>query len=548
MKLDYLQSIGVDTIWLSPHYASPMVDEGYDISNYQDINPLFGTLADVDELIEQCHNRQMKIIFDLVAAYTSDQHEWFQESCSATEGKPKRDWYIWRPAKVDSNANRKPPTNWASSFGGSAWEWNEEREQYYLHTYTKQQPDLNWRDEECRKAIYENAIEFWLKRGLDGFRVDTCNIYSKPEIFTDAPITKPEAEWQSPDSIIANGPPIHEYLKEMGQIFEKYNAVSVGELGRSTDTKEALKYVSSSAKELSMVFLFDVVNMARVKGEKFSPKPWTVCELAKLTQKLQTYVDDHDAWQTTLLESHDTARSVSRFGNDSLKFHSASSKMLCVYMTMLSGTLILYQGMEIAMTNIPSFWSQGEYFDVQTINFLKEQREKGKSETEINQLMRGVNLLARDNARTPIQWNDGPNAGFTAANAKPWMRINDNYKQINIRQQEKDKDSVLNFYRKAITVRKQYPDLFIYGRFSLLLDYDDKHKNTKVLAFTKINQSTFGKTANRLAKAVVLLNFSAEIQEVPVDDLEQGKIILSNYSPHDPTERLQPYESRVMLV
>lgn len=520
-----------------------MIDEGYDVSDYQDINPLFGTLADADKLIKNCHDREMKVIFDLVVAYTSDQHKWFQESRSS-KTNPKQDWYIWRPARIDKKGNKAPPTNWASSFGGSAWEWNEIRQEYYLHTYTKQQPDLNWRNKECRKAIFENAIEFWLIRGLDGFRVDTCNIYSKPEHFLDAPITNPESQWQSPDSIIANGPHIHEYLKEMGNVFKKYNAVSIGELGRSTSTKEALKYVDSSAKELSMVFLFDVVNIGRVKGEKFSMKSWTVSELAKLTHQLQTYVDGHNAWQTTLLESRDTARSVSRFANDSLKFHSVSGKLLCLYTTMLSGTLFLYQGMEIAMTNVPSFWSQDEYVDVQTINFLKGLRKSGKSETEINQSMKGVNHLARDNARTPLQWDDGPNAGFTVASSKPWMRINDNFKHINVAKQGKDKDSVLNFYRKAIAIRKQFSNLFIYGKFNLLLDYDGKHKDVKILAFAKTAQSQ----SAAAKKAVVLLNFSAETQHIPIPDLGKISIILSNYPHSYPSNNLQPFEGRVLIV
>jgi oligo-1,6-glucosidase len=242
------------------------------------------------------------------------------------------------------------------------------------------------------------------------------------------------------------------------------------------------------------------------------------------------------------LENHDTARSVSRFGNDLLKFHSVSSKMLCLYTTTLSGTLFLYQGNEIGMTNIPSFWSQEEYLDVQTINFFKEQRENGKSETEINQLMKGVNLLARDNARTPVQWNDGPNAGFTKEGVKPWMRINDNYKHINVAQQEKDKESVLNFYRKAIAVRKQYSALFMRGKFSLLLDYDgNNHKDSTILAFTKTSSDNF-------EKAIILLNFSAEIQEVQIENVNGAQIILCNYLPIHPFEKLQPYEGRVILT
>ncbi|PWN32586.1 maltase malt, partial [Meira miltonrushii] len=541
-KLDYLKSLGINTIWLSPHYASPMIDEGYDISDYEDINPIFGTVQDTEHLIKECHSRGLRIIFDLVINHTSDQHKWFLESRSSKEN-PKRDWYIWRPARY-VDGKRMPPTNWESAFSQSTWEWDEKTEEYYLHMFAVEQPDLNWRNTDCRSAILKSSMEFWLERGLDGFRVDTCSLYAKPEQLVDAPITKP-GYLQTAWDLIVDGERIHEYLGMMGKLLAKYDAMTVGELSRLPN-KEVLKYISFARNELSMVFAPDValVGMDGQEGH-FKTAPWNVAQIATNTEKLQTLFDDNDGWTTSFLENHDLGRSVSRFASHAEKHHADACKMLSLYTTLLSGTPFYYQGQEIGMTNVPLEWDLSEYLDIATVNFIKALRESGKSDKDIEKFKPNINLLARDNARTPVQWTDGPNAGFTKEGVKPWMRVNDNFKTINVASQIDDPNSILNFYRKAIELRKKYPALFVYGKYSNALDYSDPKSDEKVFAFVKGLRKDA--SADGQKRAIVLLNFSDQEQGVKITGLESGKVALSSHDEVKPDALLQPYEGRVLL-
>lgn len=542
-KLDYVKSLGANTIWVSPHYASPMIDEGYDVSDYEAVNPMFGDVADAERLIKECHSRQMRIIFDLVINHTSDQHNWFQESRSSKEN-PKRDWYIWRPARYDDKGNRLPPNNWASNFSQSAWTWDEKTEEYYLHLFAVEQPDLNWTSEECRKAIYKSAMEFWLERGVNGFRVDTVNMYSKPMDFPDAPITVPDSDIQPALSLYCNGPEMHKYMREMGAILARYDAMTVGELPCTSEPARVLDYVSFASNELSMVFQFDTVDLGKSPNDIFAFKPWTLTDLKDITTKWQTFIDHNDGWTTAFIENHDQGRSVSRFASDMPEHHAAASKMLALLTTCSSGTPFIYQGQELGMTNVPLSWDAKEYLDLNTINYIKRLRQAGKSEAEINKAMTWINLHARDNARTPVQWSAEPNAGFTKPDVKPWMRVNDNYTQINAANQLEDPESILHFWQKALSLRTTHPSIFAHGIFSV-----HEKDDANVFAFLKTAQKQPNSSPDAPKKALVLLNFSNKQQIVRLPaDVKDASVAISSHKTVDASSSLQPYEGRVLVI
>ncbi|UZJ54096.1 hypothetical protein CBS101457_003416 [Exobasidium rhododendri] len=535
-KLDYIKSLGANTIWLSPHYASPMIDEGYDISDYNAINPMFGTLADAEQLIKECHDRGLRCLFDLVVNHTSDQHAWFKESRSSRHN-PKSDWYIWRPAKHDESGKRMPPNNWSSNFSQSAWTWDETREEYYLHLYCIEQPDLNWTSEDCRKTIYHSAIKFWLDRGLDGFRCDTINMLSKPMNFPDAAILDRHSFIQPASDLYCNGPDIHTYLKEMGQIFKQYDAMTVGELPHTCDVSKVEEYVSLAREELSMVFQFDGVDLGRKATDKFTAVPYKLGQLKGLTSKWQKMMSGHsDSWTTSFIENHDQGRSVSRFADDSLPHQRESAKMMAMYVLCQSGTPFVFQGQELGMTNIPLDWPESDYLDVNTINYLRKIRAEGVSEERIKkQLWPNINRVARDNARTPMQWSDEEHAGFSTST--PWMRVNENYKRINAAQQLDDPDSVFHFWQRMIALRKEHMDLFTYGDFDL-----HEPCNESVFSFVK--------TATSGQKALVLLNFSTDDHPVTLPPgleacMLQKTVSTRHISSH--TEGLGAYEGRVVV-
>ncbi|KAM3420910.1 hypothetical protein BST61_g4145 [Cercospora zeina] len=377
-------------------------------------------MNDMDKLIEEIHARGMRLILDLVINHTSDEHRWFKESRSSKDS-PKRDWFIWRPAWY-KDGNRMPPTNWQSFFGGSAWEWDETTKEYYLHVFAKQQPDFNFENEAARKALYAEFMTYWLEKEIDGFRVDTCALYSKDQSFPDAPIEDPDSELQYPRDIAVNGPRIHEFLKEIGGLVSRYDAITVGEYG-AAPIETTLKYVSKSRNELNMVFLFDILDVGMGRPYRFdvAPRSWNLPSITAAIAKTQSLINGTDAWTTVFLENHDIARSVSRYGDDgSPENWAMSAKMLSIIQSTLSGTQILYQGQEIGMVNIPKDWPISEYIDVESQAYWELWKKRNGSESEkISNALVGLQHLSRDNARTPMQWEGRRTADLLQMRSNP---------------------------------------------------------------------------------------------------------------------------------
>ncbi|CAG7920725.1 unnamed protein product [Penicillium olsonii] len=532
-SLDYISSLGVDVIWLCPMYDSPQVDMGYDVADYENVYPPYGTVQDMDVLIDACHRRGLRIILDLVVNHTSDQHKWFQESRSS-KTNPKRDWYIWKPAKY-VNGERQPPNNWRSVFGGSAWEWDEHTEEYYLHLFCVEQPDVNWENAETRKAIHDSAMEFWLQKGVDGFRVDTVNMYSKHPEYANAPILDPKSDTQPAFSLFTNGPRIHEYLGEMNEVLSKYDAMTVGELPNTHTLEGVLRYVSAAENQLSMVFQFDLVDLGMGKNYRFltTLPGWTLRDLKAAVKSAQDVIKGTDAWTTVFMENHDQGRSVSRFGSDKTPgFRARSAKMLAMMQGTLSGTQFIYQGQEIGMVNAPKEWTIDEYKDIDSLNYYQMTRQVTNDDpVELENAMVSLQHLARDHSRLPMQWNADVNAGFSSV--KPWMRAHDNYSDINVRLQEQDRDSVLSFWKQMNRLRKKYADLMVFGEFEIL-----DEANQSVFTFLK-------KSKNRTL--LVILNFSDKTQSFEKPDTgSDWKLLLGNVE--DSQEALQAFEGRVFLA
>lgn len=526
--LDYVKSLGVDIIWLSPMYDSPQDDMGYDISNYEAVYSKYGTMDDMDKLIEEIHKRGMRLILDLVVNHTSSEHQWFKESRSS-KTDPKRDWYIWKPPKYDEEGNRHPPNNWQSVFSGSAWKYDEETDEYYLHLFAESQPDLNWENEETRKAIYDSALIFWLDKGVDGFRIDVAGLYSKVQTFPDAPILIPDLEWQPFDQFCQSGPRIHEFHKEMfQQATSKYDVMTVGEIGHST-REDALKYVSAKEKEMNMMFLFDVVQVGTDPQDRYGIKEWKLSDFKQTVRNMSSFAEGTDAWSTVFIENHDQPRSITRFGNDLPQWRFKSGKMLATLQASLSGTLFIYQGQEIGMTNVPRSWDIKEYLDISTINYYKLYKD-AHGDVGLDKVMDGINLLARDNSRTPVQWDSSENAGFSTG--KPWMRVNDNYKEVNAASQVDIKDSLFSFWKEALVVRKKYKDVLIYGDLNIL-DFE----NQSIFSYTKTNGES---------EAYVVLNFTKDIQKFEKGVSGDFDLVLANVASPSENE-LTPYEARIYI-
>jgi oligo-1,6-glucosidase len=536
-SLDYITNLGVDVIWLCPMYDSPQIDMGYDVADYENVYAPYGTVQDMETLIDACHQRGLRIILDLVVNHTSDQHKWFQESRSSKTSS-KRNWYIWKPAKYDANGIRQPPNNWRSIFGGSAWEWDEKTEEYYLHLFCVEQPDVNWENAETRKAIYESAMEFWLQKGVDGFRVDTVNMYSKHPAYANAPILDPKSDTQPAFSLFCNGPRIHEYLGEMNNVLSKYDAMTVGELPNTHTLEGVLRYVSAAEKQLSMVFQFDLVDLGMGKDYKFLTTfpGWTLRDLKAAVKSTQDIINGTDAWTTVFMENHDQGRSVSRFGSDKTpELRVRSAKMLAMMQSTLSGTQFIYQGQEIGMVNAPKEWTIDEYKDIDSTNYYRmTSKVTNNDPVELEKAMASLQHLARDHSRLPMQWNSDANSGFSSSSAKPWMRPHDNYPEINVKLQEKDNSSVLSFWKQMNALRKQYADLMVFGSFEIL---DEPNQSVFTYFKRSQNQTLF-----------VALNFSDQVQKF--EKLETGKgdwkLIASNVE--DPQEELQAFEGRVFLI
>lgn len=505
-EIDYLHDLGVDVVWVSPIFESPQKDMGYDVSDYQAIYAPYGTVEDVDILVQECHQRGMKVILDLVVNHTSNEHPWFKESCSS-RNNPKRDWYIWKPARYDKDGFRHPPTNWRGYFASSTWTWDENTREYYLHLYAADQPDLNWENEDCREAIYEETMRFWLDRGVDGFRIDTVNKYSKRQDFVDAPITDPESPHQPAPEMWCNGPRIHEYIHEMNRkALAPYNAVSVGELSNTPHPSQVVPYVSAAAKELDMVFEFSVIRLGTGNGfgAKYIYQPYPLTKLKSLTETWQSFIEGTDAWATVFIENHDNGRAISRFGDASTpESWLRSGKAIALWQATMSGTLFLYQGQEIGMVNMPAGWGIEEYKDIESRNFYAEAVASGNEE-RIDATLSGLQVLGRDHSRVPFQWDDSAYAGFMQAGtgAKPWMRVHDNYETINAAQQRDDPESILSFYRIMLKLRKKHRDVFVHGSFTLVWPEDEQ-----IFAYVKEHASRLPDSrVQTLKKALVVLN------------------------------------------
>ncbi|KAK5045832.1 hypothetical protein LTR84_008925 [Exophiala bonariae] len=546
-KLDYVKSLGVDFIWLSPTYDSPQHDWGYDISNYEDIWPKYGTLKDMDALIGGCHSRGMKLLLDLVLNHTSDEHAWFEESKQSRDNE-KADWYIWRDPKFVGGV-RRAPNNWKSNFGGSAWTYVPERDQYYFHLCLSEQPDLNWENPATREAIYESAIRFWLRRGIDGFRDDVVNHYSKDQSFPDAPVTAPNDEFQLmlPESFL-NGPHMHEWLQEQRRkALAPFgdDIVVIGELPL-TPTDEVLRYTSSHNRELDMVFDFEWmqsgIDHSKGMDEWSAPK---LSEVKAGFAKAQGFLNDKalDAWTTSFMENHDCPRTVSKYGDDTTpKSWAASAKMLSMLLCTLSGTLFVYQGQEIGMTSLPADFAVEDMRDKPIITRLRADLAKRPNDPEYRScLMRGFSYVGRDHNRTPVQWDaTSPGAGFTSA-AEPWMKVNESYRSINVQSQLGVSGSVLEFWKRMIQLRKHvdWKDLLIFGHFQLL-DPASEETFTFVKSFEK-------------RSVLVALNFSGDVQRVFVPDgldLSASEVLVSNYedAPVGDLQTLRAWEGRVYII
>lgn len=504
-KLDYLKDLGIEIIWLSPVYKSPMDDNGYDISDYEKIAPEFGSMEDVEQLIEEAKKRDIRIVMDLVANHTSDEHPWFVEA-KKSKDNPYRDFYIWRKPKQDGTA----PSDMPSIFGGSAWEYDENTQEYYLHLFTRKQPDLNWQNEKVRKAIYK-MMNWWLDKGISGFRMDVIDLVGK----------------DIDNCITVNGPKLHQYIKELHQeTLANRDVLTVGETWSATPEIAKL-YSNPNQKELSMVFQFEHVTISwSEEHSKWLPKPFDLVKLKKILAKWQNTLDG-EGWNSLFWNNHDLPRIVSKYG-DVGEYREQSAKMLGTALHMMQGTPYIYQGEEIGMTNV-KFESIGQYRDVETLNRYKEKIEEGFTHEE---MMKAIWENGRDNARTPMQWDDSENGGFTLG--KPWINTNPNYKAINVKNALEDKNSIFYHYKKLIKLRKELP-VITYGDFTLLME-----EHPQIFAYIREYDSV---------KLLVVTNFSKKSTRFILDnsiEFNEFKVILSNYDRNYESIRqleLEPYEA-----
>ncbi|KAF7329459.1 Glycoside hydrolase family 13 protein [Mycena kentingensis (nom. inval.)] len=457
-KLDYLKDLGVDVVWLCPIFKSPLADMGYDIADYRDVDPRYGTLADYDALVAGLHARGMKLIMDLVVNHSSDEHEWFQESKSS-KTNPKRDWYIWRPPRYDKDGKRRPPNNWKACFGGSTWEYDEATDEYYLHLFLKKQPDLNWENPEVRAAVQE-LMKFWCDRGCDGFRMNVISCISKVAGLPDAPTTLLNDEFQPAYDLYTNGPRVHEYIQELHrEVFAKYDLLTVGEASFTLDPVKLAEYVLPENKELDMLFTFEQMALDEIPDRPFVHRRWALPEMMNVFERWQGLDRSRGFWNTVFMENHDSARSVSRWGSDSPTWRAQSAKMLAILQATLAGTQYIYQGQEIGMRNFPKEWGISEYRDVATYNWYNEVlgkrcRELRRTDIDMTDVLDGLAKKARDHARIPMQWDATEHAGFTKGPGKPWMRVDDDYAEWNVAVQQSDPDSVLAFWKACLRLRK----------------------------------------------------------------------------------------------
>lgn len=511
-KLDYLKELGIDVIWLNPCYASPNDDNGYDISDYYQIMPEFGTMDDFDELLDEAHKRGIRIVMDLVVNHSSDEHKWFIESRSSRDN-PYRDYYIWRDPR-----DGKEPNNWGSFFSPSAWEYDETTGQYYLHLFSKKQPDLNWEYEPLRQEVYK-MMNFWFDKGIDGFRMDVINLIKKPAGLPDSKLPPNTAEGYSIDpELYANNPGLLEFLQEMNKnTLSKYDCMTVGESVCITP-EIAINYVKEDNHALNMVFHFEVMDLK----ENFD-----LVRFKKIQQKWYDGVMKKGGWNSQYLNNHDQPRQVSIFGNDR-EYRIESAKLLGTLIHTLPGTPYIYQGEEIGMTNC-RFDSIDEFKDIQAHFSYSQMTKKGMSSSEV---LSWLNKYSRDHARTPMQWDDTENAGFTSG--KPWIKVNPKYEKINVKEALNDPNSVFYHYKKLIALRRAN-EVMVYGDF---LDLTPTHK--EIYAYTRSLNGV---------EWLIALNFTSGDKKLDLGRSVEGKVKLSNYPDYlgkGQTLNLRPYEAVII--
>ncbi|MEZ5056702.1 MAG: alpha-glucosidase [Saprospiraceae bacterium] len=518
-RLDYIKSLGVETIWLNPIFKSPNDDNGYDVSDYKDIMDDFGNMADFDDLLKGIKERDLRLLLDLVPNHSSDEHKWFQES-KKSKDNPYRDYYYWKKGKEDGT----PPTNWVSYFAPSTWEYDAQTDEYYLHLFSVKQPDLNWENPKVREEIY-NIMHFWLQKGIDGFRIDVLPFLSKDLTWPDQ---TPENFNGNLGHFYSNGPRLHEFLKEMNQeVLSKYDCTSVGE-GPGISAEQALLYVGKDRQELDTIYHFEHMDLDRDPFNWAKPKKWSLIEFKAINAKWDKNVEK-GAWNTVFLGNHDFPRMVSRWGNDK-QFRKESAKLLHTYLLTQRGTPYIYHGDEIGMTNVD--WQDlNLYNDLQVFDGLNKWKEAGGDEKEF---ISYLPFTSRDNARTPFQWNGEKNAGFTEG--KPWLSINDNYPQVNVADQEKDPHSVLNYFRKMTRLRKEN-DCLVYGDFEDLAPNDPA-----IYAYTRKNEEETW---------LIVMNFSDLDANFGSEELENKTLKIGNYSdpslPEGKSLKLRPWEAVVLF-
>ncbi|MCU5365711.1 alpha,alpha-phosphotrehalase [Bacillus paranthracis] len=515
-KLDYLKELGVDYIWLTPIYQSPQNDNGYDVSDYYNIDPSYGTMEEFEELLEEAKARNIEIMLDIVVNHSSTEHKWFKEA-KEDKNSPYRNYYIWRDEK----------NNWQSKFGGSAWKYDEKTEQYYLHLFDETQADLNWENEKLREEVYD-MMRFWLDKGVTGFRLDVINLISKDQQFLNDNGSTATSDGRK---YYTDGPRVHEYLQEMNRnVFEGKDVITVGEMS-STTIDNCIKYSNPERNELSMTFSFHHLKVDYPNGDKWTKADFDFIKLKEIMSNWQIEMQKGGGWNALFWCNHDQPRIVSRFGNDE-KYRNESAKMLATAMHMLQGTPYIYQGEEIGMTN-PNFESIEQYRDVESLNIYDIKLEEGLSKEEIIGILK---QKSRDNSRTPMQWNEEMNSGFTTST--PWISVAENFKEINVEKALEDKESVFYHYKELIELRKTY-DVITEGEYAILDENDPK-----IWAYTRTTENEVLLVINNFYGEEITYSVPAHVQ---LDGMKQ-EVLLSNYkdSSKDITNLdLRPYESIV---
>ncbi|ANS46239.1 trehalose-6-phosphate hydrolase [Bacillus thuringiensis] len=515
-KLDYLKELGVDYIWLTPIYQSPQNDNGYDVSDYYSVDPSYGTMEEFEELLEEAKVRNIEIMLDIVVNHSSTEHKWFKEA-KEDKNSPYRNYYIWRDEK----------NNWQSKFGGSAWKYDEKTEQYYLHLFDETQADLNWENEKLREEVYD-MMRFWLDKGVTGFRLDVINLISKDQRFLNDEGSTATSDGRK---YYTDGPRVHEYLQEMSRnVFAGKDVITVGEMS-STTIDNCIKYSNPERNELSMTFSFHHLKVDYANGDKWTKADFDFIKLKEIMSNWQIEMQKGGGWNALFWCNHDQPRIVSRFGDDG-KYRNESAKMLATAMHMLQGTPYIYQGEEIGMTN-PKFESIEQYRDVESLNIYDIKLKEGLSKEEIIGILK---QKSRDNSRTPMQWNEEMNSGFTTST--PWISAAENFKEINVEKALEDKESVFYHYKKLIELRKTY-DVITEGEYAIL----DKN-DPKIWAYTRTTESEVLLVINNFYEEEITYSIPAHVQ---LDGMKQ-EVLLSNYkdaSKDIAKLNLRPYESIV---